>query len=77
MLLVYGLNTWLPSIMRKSGYALGPSLLFLVVFSLASAVGGLFLGRIADRIGAKRAVALLPRGRHRHLRADVPAFAAR
>lgn len=58
MLLVYGLNTWLPSIMRKSGYALGPSLLFLVVFSLASAVGGLFLGRIADRIGAKRAVAL-------------------
>ncbi|MBJ3814582.1 MFS transporter [Shimwellia pseudoproteus] len=58
MLLVYGLNTWLPSIMRKSGYALGPSLLFLVVFSLASAVGGLCLGRIADRIGARRAVAL-------------------
>lgn len=58
MLLVYGLNTWLPSIMRKSGYALGPSLLFLVVFSLASAIGGLGLGRIADRIGARRAVAL-------------------
>lgn len=58
MLLVYGLNTWLPSIMRKSGYALGPSLLFLVVFSLASAIGGLCLGRIADRIGARRAVAL-------------------
>jgi Arabinose efflux permease len=58
MLLVYGLNTWLPTIMRKSGYALGPSLLFLVVFSLASAIGGLCLGRIADRIGARRAVAL-------------------
>ena len=58
MLLVYGLNTWLPTIMRKSGYALGPSLLFLVVFSLASAIGGLVLGRIADRIGARRAVAL-------------------
>lgn len=58
MLLVYGLNTWLPTIMRKSGYALGPSLLFLVVFSLASALGGLCLGRIADRIGARRAVAL-------------------
>ncbi|AFJ47862.1 MFS transporter [Shimwellia blattae] len=58
MLLVYGLNTWLPTIMRKSGYALGPSLLFLVVFSLTSAIGGLCLGRIADRLGARRAVAL-------------------
>lgn len=58
MLLVYGLNTWLPTIMRKSGYSLGPSLLFLVVFSLSSAIGGLVLGRIADRIGARRAVAI-------------------
>lgn len=40
MLLVYGLNTWLPSIMRKEGYNLGSSLTFLIVFSLASALGG-------------------------------------
>ena len=53
LLLVYGLNTWLPSIMRKAGYDLGPSLMFLVVFSLASAIGGLLLGWMADRWGKK------------------------
>lgn len=53
LLLVYGLNTWLPAIMRKAGYDLGPSLTFLLVFSLASAVGGLVIGRIADRYGKK------------------------
>ncbi|WP_353243698.1 aromatic acid/H+ symport family MFS transporter [Providencia sp.] len=58
MLLVYGLNTWLPSIMRKEGYNLGSSLTFLIVFSLASALGGLFLGKIADRYGVRNSVAL-------------------
>ncbi|HHR6129762.1 MFS transporter [Providencia sp. wls1943] len=57
MLLVYGLNTWLPSIMRKEGYNLGSSLTFLVVFSLASALGGLFLGKIADKRGVRGSVA--------------------
>jgi AAHS family benzoate transporter-like MFS transporter len=58
LLLVYGLNTWLPTIMRKNGYDLGSSLSFLVIFSLASAVGGLFLGSAADRIGARGTVAV-------------------
>ncbi|KWR92155.1 MFS transporter [Cupriavidus sp. IDO] len=58
LLLVYGLNTWLPTIMRKNGYDLGSSLSFLVIFSLASAVGGLFLGSAADRMGARGTVAL-------------------
>lgn len=53
MVLVYGLNTWLPSIMRSAGYALGPALTFLVVFSLASAIGGIALGRSADAWGKK------------------------
>lgn len=56
MLLVYGLNTWLPSIMRKEGYNLGSSLTFLIVFSLASALGGLFLGKIADKYGVRGSV---------------------
>jgi len=51
--LVYGLNTWLPSIMKKAGYDLGSSLTFLLVFSLASAIGGLLLGRAADKYGKK------------------------
>lgn len=53
LLMVYGLNTWLPQIMRKSGYDLGSSLAFLAVFSLTSAVGGVLLGRVADRLGVK------------------------
>ncbi|MGP0222123.1 MFS transporter [Paenarthrobacter sp. NCHU4564] len=53
LVLVYGLNTWLPSIMKKAGYDLGSSLTFLLVFSLASAIGGLILGRAADRYGKK------------------------
>jgi MFS transporter, AAHS family, benzoate transport protein len=53
MVLVYGLNTWLPSIMKSAGYDLGSSLTFLLVFSLASAAGGLALGKAADRYGQK------------------------
>lgn len=54
MVLVYGLNTWLPQIMRSAGYDLGSSLTFLLVFSLASAAGGLVLGFLADRYGQKK-----------------------
>lgn len=53
MVLVYGLNTWLPSIMRSAGYDLGSALTFLVVFSLASAIGGMVLGRAADAWGQR------------------------
>jgi len=58
LLLIYALNTWLPSIMRRNGYDLGSSLSLLVVFSLASAIGGLFLGKAADRFGVRMMVAL-------------------
>ncbi len=58
MVLVYGLNTWLPQIMRKAGYDLGSSLAFLLVFSLASAIGGLVLGFLADKYGQKTILVL-------------------
>ncbi|MGN7292719.1 MFS transporter [Rhizobium sp. SAFR-030] len=58
LLLVYGLAQWLPQIMRKSGYDLGDSLLFLAVFSFTSAIGGIVLGQWADRFGVKRTVTL-------------------
>jgi AAHS family benzoate transporter-like MFS transporter len=53
MIVIYGLGTWLPQIMHKSGYDLGSSLCFLVVFSLSSAIGGVAIGRIADRFGPR------------------------
>jgi MFS transporter, AAHS family, benzoate transport protein len=58
LLLVYGLTQWLPQIMRKSGYDLGDSLLFLAVFSFTSAIGGIVLGQWADRFGVKLMVTL-------------------
>lgn len=58
MFLVYGLAQWLPQIMRRSGYDLGDSLLFLAVFSFTSAIGGIVLGLWADRLGPKRTVTL-------------------
>ena len=57
LLLVYGLGTWLPQIMRRAGYDLGPALLFLAVFALSSAVGGVVMGEAADRRGTKGIVA--------------------
>ena len=58
LLLVYGIAQWLPQIMRKSGYDLGDSLLFLAVFSFTSAIGGIVLGQSADRFGVRRTVML-------------------
>ena len=58
LLLVYGLGQWLPQIMRRSGYELGDSLLFLAVFSFTSAIGGILLGRLADRFGVRLTVFL-------------------
>ena len=49
LLLVYGLNTWLPQIMREADYDLGSSLSFLLVLNVG-AIAGLFLaGSVADR----------------------------
>ena len=53
LMLVYGLNTWLPSIMREAGYDLGGSLTFLLVFSISAAIGGMAVGWASDRYGAK------------------------
>ena len=53
LLLVYGLNTWLPNIMRTAGYALGSSLLFLLALNTGGIVGTIAASRLADRVGIK------------------------
>jgi benzoate transport len=55
LLLVYGLNNWLPTIMREAGYDLGSSLAFLLVLNVGAVVGLLVAGTVADRIGARTA----------------------
>ena len=55
LLLVYGLNNWLPTIMREAGYELGDSLAFLLVLNVGAIVGLLVAGTVADRVGARTA----------------------
>ncbi|MGY1624732.1 MFS transporter [Geodermatophilus sp. SYSU D00965] len=55
LLLVYGLNNWLPTIMREAGYDLGDSLAFLLVLNVGAIVGLLVAGAVADRIGIRTA----------------------
>jgi AAHS family benzoate transporter-like MFS transporter len=54
LLLVYGVATWLPTLMRGEGYELGSALTFVVLFNLGGIVGMLVAGRAADRFGAPR-----------------------
>lgn len=53
LLLVYGLNTWLPNIMRTAGFALGSSLMFLLALNIGGIIGTIAASRLADRVGIK------------------------
>ncbi|MDR5836173.1 MFS transporter [Caballeronia sp. LZ034LL] len=55
---LYGIGTWLPQIMRQMGYNLGSSLAFLATFMMGSALGGILIGRYADRLGPRKSVLL-------------------
>jgi MFS transporter, AAHS family, benzoate transport protein len=55
LLLVYGLNTWLPEIMRSAGYELGAALALLLVLNVGAVLGLLVAGQVANRIGPHRA----------------------
>jgi len=57
LLLTYGLNTWLPEIMRGQGEEADGSLSFLLVLNGGAIVGVLIASVFADRIGPKRIVA--------------------
>ncbi|WP_037306075.1 MFS transporter [Amycolatopsis orientalis] len=56
LLLVYGLNTWLPEIMRQAGYPLGAALGLLLTLNLGGVVGLLVAGRVADKVGVRPSV---------------------
>ncbi|WP_051728847.1 aromatic acid/H+ symport family MFS transporter [Amycolatopsis sp. La24] len=58
LLLVYGLNTWLPQIMRAAGYELGAALALLLVLNVGAVIGLLVGGRVADKIGYRRSTIL-------------------
>ncbi|MFC0431471.1 aromatic acid/H+ symport family MFS transporter [Kutzneria buriramensis] len=55
LILVYGLNTWLPEIMRQAGYPLGAALGLLLTLNFGGVAGLLVAGMVADRVGIKPA----------------------
>jgi len=54
LLLVYGLNTWLPKLMGEAGYNVSDSLVMLLVLNVGAIAGLLVGGRAADRLGVKK-----------------------
>ncbi|WP_175864388.1 MFS transporter [Burkholderia cepacia] len=56
LLLLYGLSTWLPQLMRKAGFPLGSSLGLLVTLNATAAFGSLVGGTVADRLGSRPVV---------------------
>ncbi|MDN6528017.1 MAG: aromatic acid/H+ symport family MFS transporter [Brevibacterium sp.] len=53
LLLVYGLNTWLPKIMADAGYEVSDSLVMLLVMNVGAVVGLVTAGWLADKHGTK------------------------
>ncbi|RJS63989.1 MFS transporter [Priestia filamentosa] len=54
LLMVYGLNTWLPKLMIEAGYGLTSSLAFLIALQGGAIVGTLIIGRLCDKYGFKK-----------------------
>lgn len=57
-LLIYGINTWLPQMMKSAGYPMKSSMLFLLTFNLGAIIGGIIAGRAADRFQPKKVISL-------------------
>ena len=57
LLLVYGLNTWLPQLMSSAGYTLSAGSLLLVL-NVGAVVGLVVAGILADKHGTKKIVLL-------------------
>ena len=57
LLTVYGLNTWLPEIMRKAGYPLTSGLSFLVVLNAGAVTGAVLGSFLADKVGPRAVTA--------------------
>lgn len=54
LLVMYGLSTWLPTIMREAGFPIGSSLSFLIVLNLGGVTGAIFGGKLADTFGSRK-----------------------
>ncbi|MEW4369401.1 MFS transporter [Paenibacillus kandeliae] len=51
LLMIYGLNTWLPKIMQGSGYGITSSLSFVLVLAVGQIGGSLLGGYLVEKVG--------------------------
>ncbi len=58
LLMIYFLMSWLPTVARESGLALDTAIISAVFLNLGGAIGGIVLGRLADRFGAFQTLAV-------------------
>jgi AAHS family benzoate transporter-like MFS transporter len=58
LLLVYGLNTWLPTIMGEAGYSIEVGTGLLLALNIGAVIGLLIAGNISDSRGNKQTVLL-------------------
>ncbi|MDQ0616091.1 MFS transporter [Arthrobacter globiformis] len=58
LLLVYGLNTWLPQLMASAGYTVSAGLVLLLVLNVGAVAGLVVAGILADKHGTKKIVLL-------------------
>ncbi|MFZ0444483.1 MAG: MFS transporter [Bacillus sp. (in: firmicutes)] len=54
LLMVYGLNTWLPKLMIQAGYGLNSSLTFLIALQGGAVIGILALSNLCEKYGSKK-----------------------
>lgn len=52
LLMIYGLNTWLPKLMDGAGLSVS-GLMFLLILNFGAIFGAIFGGRLADKFGSK------------------------
>ena len=53
LFMIFGLGTWLPTIMMQSGYSIGSALSFLLVLNLGTVIGSFLTAAASDRWGHK------------------------
>ncbi|MFV9431604.1 MFS transporter [Rhodococcus aetherivorans] len=58
LLVAYAMGTWIPQILRASGYDLGSALTFLIGFNLGNAMGMVVISGLADRFGSRPVISL-------------------
>jgi len=54
LLMIYGLNSWLPKLMMEAGYGLNSSLGFLIALHTGAIIGTIVISRLCDVFGSKK-----------------------